>query len=122
MPVLQAGHAVVLTVPNRRHARGATGYRCSVEDLVLQRGTADLKRVGNSLFACGGVNDEIDFPIFQHVDDMRPPLGHLVNAVDANPRIAYHPRRASGRDQTEAQISEVAGHCNDTLTVRLADR
>ncbi len=52
--------------------------------------------------AFGGVHDQVDLVVLDHVHDVRTALAHLVHATARDARLFQHFRRAFGADQLEA--------------------
>src|SRR3954469_26013907 len=76
-----------------------------------ERGDADGARVGvRSARGLGGVDDESDLPVLDHVDDMRPALGHLVHLGHRDAMRGEHRGGAARREDGEAEVGEGARH------------
>ncbi len=72
-------------------------------------------------FSCGGVDDELDFAVLDHVGDVRPAFGELVDALDFNAGSAQHGERSAGGDDVESFIGELTGDGDNRFLVGVAD-
>src|SRR3990167_1378703 len=90
MEVLQPAHGLLGTELERLTNRFTRRQRGGAADSMLQRITPNGIGVGDRLTTLGGIDDQGDFVILDHIDHMRTPLGHFVHAAH---------RQAGGLDQ-----------------------
>ena len=61
-------------------------------------GEADHTRIADGFaFLIGGVDDQGDITILDHINNMRPTFDHLVDHTDRQPGFADRRRRETGR-------------------------
>src|SRR3990167_1426878 len=87
MEILQTAHGLLGTELERLTNRLARRQRGGAADSMLQRITPNGIGVGDRLTTFGGIDDQRDFVILDHVDHVGTTLGHLVHA----------PHRQAGR-------------------------
>ena len=95
----------------------------SVVKYVTRRLTASRRMAMESrdrLAAFGGVDDQRDLVVLDHVDDVRTALAHLVDALAGQARCLDHLRRAVGGDDVEAARDQSPRHLHGTGLVALA--
>ena len=108
MPLLQRRNRLC-----HGHTSGGRGV---LRNLTHQRGTADFLTVFQALPAFGCIEDKLDFAILDLVDDMRPTLGDLVDALDLNTLSEKIVRRATRGANSEAAFNSLSySRDNDRL-------
>src|SRR5579872_4509763 len=85
-----------LTGGERRRQRRVVG------DPAVHRLSADGIGLEDGLLAFGGVYDQIDLVVLDHVDDVWPPFAYLVDAPAFDAGGCERGGRTAGRDQREA--------------------
>ena len=78
--VLQPVDVDLIEVIERLAGRERRGQRRVIGDAPMHRLAADRIGLEDRLLALGGVDDQIDLVVLDHVDDVRPALAHLVDA------------------------------------------
>src|SRR5438552_55701 len=97
------------------------GDRGVVGDAARQRGGADRFRVGvRGARRLGGVDDEVDLAVLDHVDDVRPALGHLVHLRHRDAVRAEDRGGAARGEEREAEVGEIARHLHRGELVAVA--
>src|SRR5690606_7920606 len=76
--------------------------------------------VGDRLTALGGVDDQGDFVVLDHVDHVRTTLGHLVHATNRQAGGLDHLGGAGGGDHLEAKVDQFLGDADDEWLVVFA--
>src|SRR5262245_56013249 len=87
-----------------RRERG--GQRRVVRDAFVNGFAAYGIRFLDRLLALGGVHDEIELVVLDHVHDMRPSLTDLVRAAAGHAGLLQNPRSAIGGYDFEAMRDE----------------
>src|SRR5690606_18502682 len=77
-----------------------------VRDLVMHCGAADGMRLPYRLFTFRRVHDQADFPVLDHVDDVRPPFADLVDPAARNAAAGQRLGRSARGDDLEAALDE----------------
>src|SRR3954465_8784484 len=96
--ILQAIDLDFLEVVDGFARRHRTGDGRVIGDLARHRLASDRTRLADRLLAFGGVHDEADLVVLDHVDDVRPSLAHLVRAPTLDAGRFERGSRAMGRD------------------------
>ena len=107
---------------NRLCNRDASCGCCILRNLANQRGTADFFAVFQALPTFGRVEDQVDFAIFNLVDDMRAALRDLVDALDFYPLITQIICRAVGCAYGKASPNRLFDGRNDNGLVCVFNR
>src|SRR5690606_33863054 len=85
------------------------------------QGRASNRRgIPNRLAAFGGIDDQIDLAVFNHVDDMRAPLIDLIDALALDAFARQYTLGSTRRAQRETQFDEIARNLSYEGLVLLA--
>ena len=108
--VLQAVDLHLVEVIERLAGRERRGQGRVVGDAAVHRLAADGVGLADRLLALGGVDDQVDLVVLDHVDDVRAALAHLVDAPagDAGRRRARAPCRSVATSSKPRAISVCA--------------
>src|SRR3990167_11322898 len=98
MQILQAAHGLLWTKLQRLTNCLTSRQGGGAANPVLQSITTDGIGVSNRLTPFGGVDDQGDLVIFDHVDDVWATLGNLVDAAHRQTNRLNHLGGARGRD------------------------
>src|SRR5690606_2186222 len=90
-------------------------------DLVLQGVTTDRVRVSDGLTPLGGIDDQGNFVVLDHVNHMRTTFGHLVHPAHRQAGCFKHLGGTGGSDYLEAQRNEITRDLNGLFLVILAN-
>ena len=98
MQFLQSIHLNIIEMIQRITSR-LCGADCRVVGhLVINGFSANRVRFANGLLTLGCVDDQADFLILDHVDDMRPPFAHFIDAPTGDTACRERTRRTAGRN------------------------
>ena len=86
--ILQAIDLDLVEVIERLAGRQGRGQRRVVGDAPVHRLAADRVGLADGLLALGGVDDQVDLVVLDHVDDVRAALAHLVDAAAGDAGVA----------------------------------
>ncbi len=106
--ILQAVHFDFVEVVERLAGREPRRERRVVSDAAVHRLTADGVRLAYGVLALGGVDDQVDLVVLDHVHDVRPALAHLVHPAAGNAGLGQRACRALGRHHLEAALDQRA--------------
>jgi len=71
--------------------------------------------------AGGGVDDQLDFLVFEQVYRVRPAFGELENTLNRQPRLFRRPPLPSVAISSKPRLANCFATCGDFLFVRVAD-
>src|SRR5690606_38559600 len=120
MKVLQTAHGLLRTEFERLTNCLATGNGGGDADLVLQSVTTNGVRISDGLTPFGGVDDQGNFFVLDHINYVRAPLGHLVHAAHRQTSGLDDTRRTGGGHHFEAETDKITGHVFDEGLIVLA--
>jgi hypothetical protein len=102
-------HLAGAELGDRAHGGARRGQRRVVGNALEQGVAADRERILDRLRARRRVDDQVDAAVQQAVHDVRPPLAHLVDALDVEAAAGQELVRADGGDDLEAEVDEPLG-------------
>ena len=103
MQILQPAHSLLRAELERFTDRLTSRDGGGAVDLVLQGVTTDLVGVSDVLTPLGGIYDQGDLIILDHVDDMRTAFSHLVHSTNWQTSSLDHLGGAGSGNHFKAQ-------------------
>src|SRR5262245_5550665 len=80
-----------------------------VRNFMQEGGLPEGPAVGQRLGPLGGIEDDLDLPVLDGVDDMRAPFQHLVDLGGLDPVLGEEALGSGGGDDLEAERAEQPG-------------
>src|SRR5271166_69579 len=121
MQILEPIHVTVAEMVERIASCARGRHRRVVGHPARDRFAPNRARFANRLFAFGGVHDQRDFIVLDHVDHVRPTFAHLVHAPADDARVFESLRRTPGRSDFEAALDEHASERHRGRFVSIPD-
>src|SRR5690606_24826370 len=94
-----------------------TGKRGGVGHLMLQGAATDVGRITDRLRAIGGVHNQRNLIVFNHIDNVRTAFGNFIDPLHRHAGFTQHTTGTFGRDQTETTFDQAFGHIHHTRLV-----
>ena len=104
------------------HGGFGGGHVGGVGDFLGDRGGADQDLIGAGLVGRGGVDEEMDFVVLHHVDDVGACLlQDFVNAACGDAGFGELRKGAAGGDELETELMESPGDGDGAVFIEVGD-